>query len=393
MDLNNNIGKAYDRISKLPDSLINHILSFLDIKLVARTCILSKRWKYIWTSIPTLVFPYFLPNPPSLSETNKFMEFVDRTLVLHDESNIQKCHLTTNELMSASRFHLWIENLTRRNIQELELWLDQDKPFYIPLSLFRCESLNKLELIANNGTRLPGTFIFPKLKSLKLIGIQFTDNDCWKEQHFSNCHVLEDLILEDCTWFGVSDFCISTPTLKLLEICNLTWAEEGLQNCALEIHVPNLVSLTYCGSVAREYVLSSFQTLESAKVHLCEYGNVLRKQQIGFAAYLRKLYLETYAETLESCIDENEENEHSWASHMLTAGCMFQHLQSVTYVRFSGNEREMRWVKLISKNAKDLRTIRLYLRSDDLINKKVLKSEFQSLPKASESCEFEFKEC
>ncbi|XP_026420491.1 F-box/LRR-repeat protein At4g14103-like [Papaver somniferum] len=354
------------------------------------------------------------------------MEFVDRTLVLHDESNIQKCHLTTNEHMSASRVHLWIENLTRRNIQELELWLDQGKPFYIPLSLFRCESLNKLELIANNGTRLPRSFIFPKLKSLKLIGIQFTDNDCWKEQHFSNCHVLEDLILEDCTWFGVSNFCISTPTLKLWEICNLTWAEEGLQNCALEIHAPNLVSLTYCGTVAKEYVLSSFQTLESAKVHLCDYGNVLRKQHIGYAASIiddfvnilpvfhdvDELILKEGKNTTdkslfpflkavpnlrllvfeESCIDDNKEKEHSWASHMLTAGCMFQHLQSVTFMRFSGNAREMRWVKLILKNAKALITIRLYLRSDDLINIKVLKSDFVSLPKASERCEFEFKE-
>ncbi|RZC82035.1 hypothetical protein C5167_044611 [Papaver somniferum] len=96
MDLNN-IGEAEDRISQLPDSLLHHILSFLDIEHVARSSLLSKRWKYIWTSIPTLVFPSYHSKPPSSSETNKFMEFVDRTLHLHDtSSNIQK-FLSQNE--------------------------------------------------------------------------------------------------------------------------------------------------------------------------------------------------------------------------------------------------------------------------------------------------------
>ncbi|KAM6570512.1 hypothetical protein CsatB_018497 [Cannabis sativa] len=37
------MGEEEDRISKLPDSLILHILSFLFIKDVVSTCLISKR--------------------------------------------------------------------------------------------------------------------------------------------------------------------------------------------------------------------------------------------------------------------------------------------------------------------------------------------------------------
>ncbi|RZC55541.1 hypothetical protein C5167_014395 [Papaver somniferum] len=61
-----------DRINQLPDSVLHHILSSspLDIKDVARTCVLSKRWKHIWTSIPTLDFRFWIL-PPSTPEINK----------------------------------------------------------------------------------------------------------------------------------------------------------------------------------------------------------------------------------------------------------------------------------------------------------------------------------
>ncbi|KAM6580527.1 hypothetical protein CsatA_004301 [Cannabis sativa] len=43
-----------DRISKLPDALITHILSFLPTEEVVRTCLLSKRWKLICCTIMSI---------------------------------------------------------------------------------------------------------------------------------------------------------------------------------------------------------------------------------------------------------------------------------------------------------------------------------------------------
>ncbi|KAI3899765.1 hypothetical protein MKW92_044786, partial [Papaver armeniacum] len=275
MDLNN-IGGAEDRISELPDSIIYHILSFLEMKDVACTSVLSKRWSHIWTTVPTLVFPdCYEP-----SEINNFMDFVDRTFHLHDTStNIQKIHIHMNEHFNASRVHSWISSITKRNIvAELCLNFDQKKRFRVPLSLFTCASLITLELSSMYNIHVPRSFSFPNLKSLTLYCVQFND-----EQHLS-CPLLEDLILVNCTWFGARNFSISTPALKLLEINNDVTVvdDDGLQDCALEINAPNLESLAYHGNPAKEYFFSSFKTLESAKVRFYEYA-VTREQNIGAA--------------------------------------------------------------------------------------------------------------
>ncbi|KAL8509599.1 hypothetical protein ACS0TY_016721 [Phlomoides rotata] len=45
-----------DRLSELPDSLIHLILSFLPIRDVVSTTLLSKRWENLWTTVPYLNF-------------------------------------------------------------------------------------------------------------------------------------------------------------------------------------------------------------------------------------------------------------------------------------------------------------------------------------------------
>lgn len=48
----------YDRLSNLSDDLIYCILSFLSTKESYRTCVLSTRWRSIYTKIPDLHFEF-----------------------------------------------------------------------------------------------------------------------------------------------------------------------------------------------------------------------------------------------------------------------------------------------------------------------------------------------
>ena len=45
-----------DRISELPEDVLQNILSFLPTKQVFQSTLLSTRWKHVWTTFPILKF-------------------------------------------------------------------------------------------------------------------------------------------------------------------------------------------------------------------------------------------------------------------------------------------------------------------------------------------------
>lgn len=45
-----------DRISNLPEPILEHILSFMSLKQAAQTSILSKRWRQLWHLCPLVIF-------------------------------------------------------------------------------------------------------------------------------------------------------------------------------------------------------------------------------------------------------------------------------------------------------------------------------------------------
>ncbi|OVA09209.1 F-box domain [Macleaya cordata] len=286
MDLGEN------RISELPDSLLHHILCFLPTKCAIRTSILSRRWRYLYTSIPILDFRKWRSHTSTSTlegyrlEHERFRNFLDRILNLHDMPNLLKFYLHCDRHFNESRVNAWISSVIRRKVEELDLSLFGEYNLFPP-SLFTCESLTILELKMDVEyvLHLPQSISFPRLKILRLTDITFMDENL-TQQLFSNCPVLEELSISSCLWINMKVLCILAPALKCLFFNSPS--EDGsdtLDNCEVKIYAPSLLSLRYYEGVATNYFLHSFSSLVNADIDLMFLDDsLLTRVKIGYSA-------------------------------------------------------------------------------------------------------------
>ncbi|KAI3872187.1 hypothetical protein MKW98_011679 [Papaver atlanticum] len=238
-----------DQISKLPDFLIHHILSFVDIKQSVQTCILSKRWGNIWTSLPFLTFDRSV-----LSEGGypRFLDFVDYVLSLRDNRcfDIRRFHLLggygTYRCNFMDRLHRWIIVVARSNVEDLEVQYtgdisDDDDDFQVPSCVTTCKSLTKLELNlwTHGKIFLSNSISLPRLKYLKLKNTSFNHDELLTKL-CSSCPVLEHLDLSGVSSTTPLNITISSLTLKHFEL-HIDY-HKSIHN-TLRLCAPNLVYL------------------------------------------------------------------------------------------------------------------------------------------------------
>ncbi|KAL1169375.1 hypothetical protein V6Z11_A05G142400, partial [Gossypium hirsutum] len=138
-------------------------------KDTARTCILSKRWRDIWTSFSSLVFDQRkiigqLSGLKTSSEVQTRIQrnmkmlanYVDETLHRHVEVNdgrIQKfvLHITYCKSELTTHVDQWIDLAIRNNIKELDLavTLDLHKGYSLPQCVLAARTITALRLRVN----------------------------------------------------------------------------------------------------------------------------------------------------------------------------------------------------------------------------------------------------
>ncbi|XP_058728654.1 F-box/FBD/LRR-repeat protein At1g13570-like [Vicia villosa] len=212
-----------DRISSLPNNIIEKILSYIPIKEAVGTSVLSHKWMNKWCTLPSLVFDtdcFSIKASEDPSVFNKkFVEIVDHVLLVHyGPVNIFKiCDYNLNRLsLKTNVLDRWILHLTRRSIQELVLegWIEGQ--YQIPRCLFSCQGLRCLELSwcwLKPPTKFEG---FKNLKSLGLYDVTISQDDF--ENLIFSCSLLESLTLMKVN--GVSHINIHAPNLKELNVAD-----------------------------------------------------------------------------------------------------------------------------------------------------------------------------
>ncbi|KAJ4846482.1 hypothetical protein Tsubulata_021645 [Turnera subulata] len=206
-----------DRISNLPWDVLDTILVNLSLKDAARTSILSKKWRYKWTSLSQYIVDDKCIPSSVMDKAARWVEIkkiIDQVRSNHS-GPIEKFKLTAYCRPDYSDLNQWITFLTEKGIKELSIQeFSLIAHFKLPPCIFSCPKLTCLELYGC-VLRLPSSFRgFDCLKTLQLSQVSITSDTL--ELLVSNCYVLERLTLLNID--HLSFVKIHNPNLKYVKI-------------------------------------------------------------------------------------------------------------------------------------------------------------------------------
>lgn len=252
-----------DMISGLPEGVLHRIMSFLTLREAVQTCVLSRRWRNLWLSMPLINADYneFFEMTDTKAGYDEalavavpmFKRFVNRLLELRDPvASIDKFCLwysisddneddTESQDAAAKR---WISQALQKKARVVEVYVDlvfaDLYPLVIDHSVFTSSYLTKV--VFSNVLLEDGFF----------------------KQLESGCPALEDLSLYDCVISGDE---ISSQTLKILTIKDTKFSMEHKTS----ISTPSVTSLTLWRPAHGIVVLKDMASVVTASVKPSEF--------------------------------------------------------------------------------------------------------------------------
>lgn len=212
------MASGVDRISALPEDVLHNVLRFLPAQEVLRTCVLARRWRAVWRSVPTLLFT----GAEGWGSAERFAQFVDNLLHLRCGGDggagapLDSCDFNffEDEFMvspaNERRASNWIWKAVHR-VRVLGLHIaEEDRP----------SPLSDLHLVSQHLTKL------------HLDGVSVNDSVV----DFSGCPALVELTMEFCFVFVEH---LLSPSLKHLRLTRC----DSSNDTRILMCLPSLVSL------------------------------------------------------------------------------------------------------------------------------------------------------
>ncbi|CAL4994663.1 unnamed protein product [Urochloa decumbens] len=228
----------------LPDEVLGHVLSFLPAQESVRTCVLARRWRYLWRSAPGLRILF--DGEGERASIKELREFMDHMFLLRGASPLDTCHFSLIDVDDDDDelgwVNLWIRHVLMCRVQVLSLNFKFDFECWITRFY-----LDELPLVSQYLRRL-------ELSRVQLNG-SFVD--------FSRCPTLEVLEIKDS---DILDFerilSQSLKSLSITGVCEFS-DDERIHVCA-----PNLVSLRLEVCLGLVPILERMPSLVEADVEI-----------------------------------------------------------------------------------------------------------------------------
>jgi len=275
-----------DRLSDLPESVILHILSFLNTRHAVQTCVLSSIYKDLWKRLPALTL-----HNRDFRTFKIFTNFVSKILSLRDSSiTLQALDFKRHNGRFEPQLKKIVNYSISHNVQRLQLCVTCDIA-QIPPSLFSFQSLTHLKLsvaqrdrnrktqflnslslpalthlmlsgYSNNENMFPDSLDLPALTSLQLGYFTFGvgGNNC--EEPFSTFSRLSSLLISHCTVKGKGKLRISSATLV-----NFTMYNHSEDFYMIELCTPSLCVFTFNGTPYQRIIGSNISSLKHVDIH------------------------------------------------------------------------------------------------------------------------------
>jgi hypothetical protein len=255
-----------DRISGLPEAIVEHILSFIPLKQVLQLSILSKRWQNVWTLLP---IPEFHSNFQSSILRENFNYFLERTLASRNMQrvSINKLKLRIHELSDCALMNRLIGYVIESNVKELDL-----------------------NLQLKNYCQMPKSFVAAKAKSITELTLYeeedqfYGEKSAWLRVHVDE-QIVQTLIASSPVVEEITNDCYGLTSVHMTSGLPKLIAFELLSNPTLEsfeIEAPNLTKLILrLPKLTDKWlhgILSRCPLIESLDLHTC---NMLKRIKIS----------------------------------------------------------------------------------------------------------------
>uniref|UniRef100_A0A0D9XQ53 F-box domain-containing protein n=1 Tax=Leersia perrieri TaxID=77586 RepID=A0A0D9XQ53_9ORYZ len=233
-----------DPFSNLPDEVLQRVLSFLPSRKAVQTCVLSRRWRHQWKSVPALR----ITDGHEYRSAQKLNKFVNSLLRHRGQTILHDCVINSYD----HRNGCWCE--ARRYIQR---WVRYAISCQAQVLHVNAISTGRPLMLSSE------TLISQHLKRVELLGVKFETDHL----DFSGCVTLEGLKMDSCVIHAEMIVSESLTCLSMM-FCNFN-PDDGPES-RIRIAMPRLVSLQLANNYGWTPVLGSMPLLATTFVRLGE---------------------------------------------------------------------------------------------------------------------------